>query len=92
MCSREVRKTSDLNNKVRKSLEKTNRKLKTALAVITDVKEEHEVSRLEELDKEVEEIQGYLEKTNQKLDALITRSIGVKNDLQIARTAAVCSI
>lgn len=56
MCSSEVCKTEDLDSKVTESLEKMNRKLYTLLARMTDVKEEHEVSRLEELDKEVEQI------------------------------------
>jgi len=42
---------------------------------MTDVKEQHDVSRLEELDMEVQQI---LEGTNQKLDALLTRLSGSK--------------
>lgn len=88
MCSSEVCKTEDLDSKVTESLEKMNRKLYTLLARMTDVKEEHEVSRLEELDKEVEQIWKSLEGTNQKIDALLVRLTDIKKDLQNAKTSA----
>lgn len=88
MCSREVCKIEDLDSKVTESLEKTNRKLYTLFARMTDLKEDYEVSRLEEFDEEVENIWKSLERTNQKIDALLVRLTDIKKDLQNAKTSA----
>ena len=85
MCPREVCKTEDLDSKVSKSLEKTNRKLKSLLAVMADVKEEHDVSRLQEHYKQIEKVWESLEGTNQKLDALLESLIDIKKDLPSAK-------
>ena len=74
-CSRE-----DLDSKVSQSMEKTNRKLYTLLTRMTDMKEQYELSRFEELDKGVEEIWQGLEATNQKLNNLLAILTDVKKD------------
>ncbi len=67
MCPREV---ADLESKLAKSLEKTNRKV---------------YSLLDGLIKDVEKNRESLEKTNQKLDALLARLTDSKEDQQNAK-------